>query len=256
MDFKYSFTLVGLILSGCSTTTTLSTNTFYDPEVDTSKKAIRTPNILETNTIDIGENLYQKLFLTPRNTYTVRISENIEFSPDDKERNYYWLLLGIPGAAIMELTADKKSISNSDAKDITYNLKTTDQGHAAICPTKEYCLIDQDWNDTFEHISLVKNSTLQALETPISYNKSLEAPTLNEGDFKYIALYQGKIDNKLRVSYREFYNNLARPDFTQDIEYEYNKDKKTVIGFRGLRIEVINADNQTITYKVLDDFNY
>lgn len=255
MDFKYSFTLISLILSGCSTTNVLSTNTFFDSEIDTSKKTIRTPNLQEVNTIDIGENLYQKLFLTPKNTYSVQIKDKFELTSDEKERNYYWLLLGIPGAAIMELTADEQTITDNDAKLKTYDLRATEQGYAAICPKENYCLIDKDWNDDFEYVSIEKSSDLKSLKTPISYTKTVDSPSLKEGDFKYIALYQGKVDNKIRVSFREFYNNLSRPNFTQDIEYEYSEDSKTIIGFKGLRIEVINAGNQTITYKVLNDFN-
>lgn len=255
MDFKHSFAITGLILSGCSTTNTLSTNTFFDTEIDTRKEIIRTPNLQEINTIDIGENLYQKLFLTPKNTYSVKINGNIEISSDKKERNYYWLLLGIPGAAIMELTADEQAITDNDTWLNAYDLRTTEQGYAAICPNENYCLIDKDWDDIFDHISIEKSSDLKSLKTPINYTKTLNSPSLKEGDFKYIALYQGKVDNKIRVSFREFYNNLSRPNFTQDIEYEYNEDSKTIIGFKGLRIEVLSAGNQTITYKVLSDFN-
>jgi hypothetical protein len=48
---------------------------------------------------------------------------------------------------------------------------------------------------------------------------------------------------------------MARPSFTQDIDYELNKDGSTIIGFKGLRIEVIKATNIDITYKVVKDYN-
>ena len=48
---------------------------------------------------------------------------------------------------------------------------------------------------------------------------------------------------------------MARPAFTQDIEYELDKDGKTLIGFKGLRIEVEKATNLDITYKIIKDYN-
>ena len=80
-------------------------------------------------------------------------------------------------------------------------------------------------------------------------------PVLSDEDsFKYIALYQGKIGDKIKISFREFYNNNARPAFTQDIEYELELNKNTIIGFKGLRIEVLSASNVDIKYKVVEDY--
>ena len=80
-------------------------------------------------------------------------------------------------------------------------------------------------------------------------------PTFNQDSFKYQALYQGKTDNKIKISFREFKDNMARPAFTQDIEYELDSKGTTTIGFKGLRIEVLKATNYDITYKVIKDYN-
>jgi hypothetical protein len=48
---------------------------------------------------------------------------------------------------------------------------------------------------------------------------------------------------------------MARPAFNQDIDYELNNDANTIIGFKGLRIEVLKATNMDITYKVIKDYN-
>ena len=54
--------------------------------------------------------------------------------------------------------------------------------------------------------------------------------------------------------FREFKDDMARPAFTQDIEYDLEKDGTSIIGFKGLRIEVLRATNIDITYKVLKDY--
>ena len=48
-------------------------------------------------------------------------------------------------------------------------------------------------------------------------------------------------------------DDLARPAFTQDLQYDLTESK--VIGFRGLRIEIISATNIKIEYKVLNHFD-
>jgi len=47
---------------------------------------------------------------------------------------------------------------------------------------------------------------------------------------------------------------MSRPSFTQDIDYELNKNGNTIIGFKGLRIEILKATNIDITYRVIQDY--
>ena len=55
------------------------------------------------------------------------------------------------------------------------------------------------------------------------------------------------------LGYREFSNDTARPAFNNDVDYDLKNTK--IIGYKGARIEVIEANNQNITYKVLSNFN-
>lgn len=65
-------------------------------------------------------------------------------------------------------------------------------------------------------------------------------------------LYNGRSGTTLRLSYREFVRDMARPAFTQDLTYDIRDDR--VVGFRGARIEVIEANNTSIRYRVLSGF--
>jgi hypothetical protein len=68
--------------------------------------------------------------------------------------------------------------------------------------------------------------------------------------------YSGKSANTLSIFYKEFNetNNGAfiRPAFTQ--EFKFDLGEGNVIGIKGARIEVIQATNTGITYKVLAHF--
>lgn len=65
-------------------------------------------------------------------------------------------------------------------------------------------------------------------------------------------LYDGKSGTTLHLSYREFYGDMARPAFTQEVSYDLAQD--TVIGFKGARFEVMEANNTGIRYRVLKGF--
>ena len=82
------------------------------------------------------------------------------------------------------------------------------------------------------------------LGTTISY-KSAKS-------FQQTLLYNGKIGNRITLGYREFSNNLARPAFSNAVDYDLSGSP--ILGYKGARIEVIKATNTEITYKLLSGF--
>lgn len=65
-------------------------------------------------------------------------------------------------------------------------------------------------------------------------------------------IYSGRNGDALFFTYREFKENVARPAFTQQATYSL-KDGN-VVGFMGLRLEVIQARNTEIEYRLLSSF--
>src|SRR5690606_27655124 len=90
----------------------------------------------------------------------------------------------------------------------------------------------------------------------ITYEKTDYFSTLDDSKVKNYSrqlFYNGKAGNTLKFTYREFIDDMARPAFTQDLQYDLSESN--IIGFDGLRIEIIQANNTSITYKILSDFN-
>lgn len=83
--------------------------------------------------------------------------------------------------------------------------------------------------------------------------KIKEVTTENKNSFQQTLIYNGKIGNKINIGYREFSGDFARPAFTNNVEYDLSESKQ--IGYKGALIDVINASNQSITYKVIKNFN-
>ncbi|MGA2402140.1 MAG: hypothetical protein ABSG91_10580 [Syntrophobacteraceae bacterium] len=73
-----------------------------------------------------------------------------------------------------------------------------------------------------------------------------------QDSFKREILYDGKSGTTIHLSYREFARDMARPAFTQELYYDIRDDR--VIGFKGARFEVIDANNTGIRYRVLSGF--
>ncbi len=71
-------------------------------------------------------------------------------------------------------------------------------------------------------------------------------------NFKQTLIYSGRIGDKLNISYREFSGGLARDAFTNSIEYDLSVSN--TIGYKGAEIEVIEADNRKIVYKLVSNF--
>lgn len=83
--------------------------------------------------------------------------------------------------------------------------------------------------------------------------KIKEVTTENKNSFQQTLIYNGKIGNKINIGYREFSGDFARPAFTNNVEYDLSESKQIV--YKGALIDVINASNQSITYKVIKNFN-
>jgi len=64
-------------------------------------------------------------------------------------------------------------------------------------------------------------------------------------------IYAGKAGNIIEISYREFRGGLAAPAFFQNLKYDVAQSRE--IRFQKFIIEIIRADNQTITYKIIHD---
>lgn len=80
-----------------------------------------------------------------------------------------------------------------------------------------------------------------------------ERVVANSNSFQQTLLYSGRVGDKINISYREFSGNVARPAFSNDVEYDLGSS--TELAYRGARIEVIEATNSSITYRVLSNFN-
>lgn len=87
---------------------------------------------------------------------------------------------------------------------------------------------------------------------PVNFLKKDDKVFLR-GSRKQELLYNGKSQNTIKVSYREYNNDFSRPAFTQELTYDLAEGK--TIGFRGMKIDVIEATNLIIKFVVRSPMN-
>lgn len=210
------------------------------------KSGLQTQTIPELNqqqTIEIGANLYQKINQIFHDTYTVTLEE------DTEAKLFNGGFIRTRNLTKIDKTNQPLYLWN-DKKAICFDAGYDDVLRRPI----KICLIDTNDDSSFDVAAYSYKNITYPLSNSASYTTQLKNPSYNQDSFKYIALYQGKSGNKIKISFREFKDDMARPAFTQDIEYDLEKDGTSIIGFKGLRIEVLRATNIDITYKVLKDY--
>jgi hypothetical protein len=104
--------------------------------------------------------------------------------------------------------------------------------------------------DYYTHVRVppLKYGSWTTMDKQVTYQ--VEEVMLGEGR-KIELLYQGLANDVIRLLYREYVENLVRPAFQQELTYTLAAEGPTEIQFRTLKIEVITADNNGLTYRIL-----
>ena len=76
-------------------------------------------------------------------------------------------------------------------------------------------------------------------------------PSKGENSFRAQIVYSGLLNNTVKAIYREYSNDLARPAFSQELQYDMNESK--IISYKSIKIEIIKVTNSSIQYRVLED---
>ena len=107
------------------------------------------------------------------------------------------------------------------------------------------CLEDADKDGDFDKPGK-DPETLKKIDVP--YELVEEFFDASSEGFRSELVFQGIAAGVLRLAYREFVNDMARPAFTQVLTYDYSGP--TTLAFQSLEFEILEAGNMGITYRV------
>ena len=78
-------------------------------------------------------------------------------------------------------------------------------------------------------------------------------PALSSESLQKALVYGGMSGNKIKIGYREIWMHIVRPSELQFVEYNLSKSK--IVESHGARIEVLDATDKSISYRVLKSFS-
>jgi len=114
------------------------------------------------------------------------------------------------------------------------------------------CFFDANNDGVFEDAMWGGSRT--SLNDKTKYVK-VDQTVTNVDGFKREILFQGRTEKTIKLKYREFMNDMARPAYSQDIEYFIDAKGTTSGNFKGLKIEVISIEGNYIKYRVQGDID-
>jgi len=158
---------------------------------------------------------------------------------------------------------------------VSLRVSETIEGALYTIPAKSYPQIGYDDEQSFYDPTGVQKSFLadpfKALSVDRNQNKEVcvvtvfgvescfegqfeEHEVILEGrnGFQQTLIYSGRVGNKVNVGYREFSSDRARPAFNNEVEYDLTESR--IIGYKGAELEIIDADNSKIRYRVIKNF--
>jgi hypothetical protein len=116
------------------------------------------------------------------------------------------------------------------------------------------CLKDSNGDGYFDRSSTMNMYGMLVNESNISNVGYRQANQNIEDGFKYELIYQGRDGDVVRIAYREYTENLARPAFSQDLTYTLDEAGSTSVRFKDVSLTIHGADNNEIRYTVQSGF--
>ncbi|MHC9246034.1 hypothetical protein [Aeromonas jandaei] len=212
---------LSLAIGGCAVN--------YDPNTSSKTILVDFPPIGEINTAYVGDNMMSKGLQFESEAVVLKTPVDGVFY-DIPSGTYDMLGTNKDGYIFKTITRDNKMVLIGPLSDPYQALGVRKN------KPNELCVI----------------TTLGAYECYKADFEIKKVTSTTEASFQQTLIYSGKIGNKINIGYRESSNDIARPAFNNDVEYDLNESKE--IGYKGAIVEIISADNQKITYRVIKSF--
>jgi hypothetical protein len=88
------------------------------------------------------------------------------------------------------------------------------------------------------------------LPHPFAY-KASEFIQPTSGSLKQVVIFLGSTKDSLRLSYREFVNDMARPAFTEEYTFPLSSTFPQPISFKGVKMTIAGIDGEGLHYTVI-----
>ena len=233
-----SFCLVFFLVSSC---VDLANGINFEYVYLQEQKIISSPELGSTSTRRLGDTLLSKAIATFGPAYQLEKGARIGKARTNEISNRM-ALIGIEGGFVW----DDRFGGSVDG---FISKRWPDEGLLCAPPTS----ICKDMN-TGKFVLAFWNpyELMYVRDIEEGKVKEIEKVVVSPTNFKQELIYNGRVGDGLKFIYREFAGDLARPSFTQSIQYDLSKSN--LIGFKDGELEIIEATNTEISYTVRSNF--
>jgi hypothetical protein len=111
------------------------------------------------------------------------------------------------------------------------------------------CFLDDDGDGVFDRDAFSQTSSASKMKSPAPYELA-DIPVSGRGALKRVILYQGADAGTLKLSYREFSDDMARPAFNEELSIPLAKEFPQKVAAKGVVITVFKIDGMGLTYQI------
>lgn len=157
--------------------------------------------------------------------------------------------LGIQGQIVVPSGAQFRVVRDKPLKACTV-AEDTYVDHI-VGPRGAACLQDVDSDGAFDKASAESVMfTTKKLQPPAPYDL-VDTPAAAGSDyFRQSLVYLGAAQGVLRLSYREFSHDMARPAFTEELSFPLEATYPQIIAWRDTRITLLGISNAGLQYRI------
>jgi hypothetical protein len=168
-------------------------------------------------------------------TKALTISEDIHVSLGIQGK------IDIPAGSALEVVKDRPLKACTVAQD-TYSDR--------VITTSRACLYDRDMDGRFDRTDAEAFFTGRNPKQPVAY-AFVDVPVhVGGSDFRQTLTYLGTTAGVLRISYREFSGDVARPAFTEELTFPLEKSFPQTIRWRETTITLLGITPDGLRYRI------
>lgn len=235
---KLAILALSTIIVGCATSNT----NYYFPKFE----SVYQPPLNATATANVGETMISKSYVRVYPAIKLDREYTEEIKQNPLNNRWSGTVVIPPGVLIKTAVDANGSYYESDNAKFVYFRGTT------TCKCGVYVPTGQPANAVvFMHNDGSIGDRGYDLGTKTVDYLPTTKEVFSKDSFKAELLYNGAAKKVVKLSYREFKDDVARPAFTQELTYDLAEGD--VIGFKGARFKVLKTSNSGITYKVLSN---
>lgn len=228
---NYLAMLAALALTGCGSMLQLS------PPSPVTEKLVKVPELNTTASATVGSTIYKQARYWSKTGYRLVDPVVTTLALNTVRAN--------AGSFLVPATFDGSS---------GYCTEQLALSDLLVGPLARACFVDSNKSGSFDTLKGAPGMYwFQKRLEPAARYETSELAIERDDAIKSELIYQGYSNKSIKLSYREYIRDMARPSYFQDVTYDV-QEFPTTVSFRSVRLNILGADSNGLRYQVLSGF--